>query len=52
MDIEAIKVNALNVFALAATMMPIERWVAIILGITAIVYNVLKIIAWVRNNTK
>lgn len=52
MDIEAIKVNALNVFALAATMMPIERWVAILLGVSAIFYNILKIVAWFKNQTK
>ena len=48
MDIETLKVNLLNVGALMLGMMPVERIVAIIVGITAIVFNVLKIISWFK----
>ena len=52
MDIETIKVNLLNVTALTMTMMPIERVVAVAVGITAIIYNVLKIIGWFTKERK
>ena len=50
MDIDTIRLNALNVFALSLQMMNIERVIAIAVGLTALVYNMMKIITWLKKN--
>jgi len=52
MDLEAIKLNILNVFALSLQMVQIERAIAIAVGITALIYNIMKIYAWLKKNEK
>ena len=51
MNYEAIKLNILNVFALSMSMMDIERWVVLLVGVTALIYNCLKIYKWIQNNS-
>jgi hypothetical protein len=52
MDFETIKLNILNVFALSLQMMQVERLLAIAVGVTALVYNMMKIYSWLKNNGK
>jgi hypothetical protein len=52
MDFEYLKVNILNVAALTINLMPVERIVAIAVGVTALTYNVLKIIKWFQDSKK
>ena len=52
MDIETIKLNVLNVFALSLQMMNVERAIAIAVGLTALVYNCMKIYTWLKRNGK
>lgn len=52
MDIETIKLNILNVFALSLQMMNVERAIAIAVGLTALVYNMMKIISWLKKEGK
>lgn len=52
MDLETIKLNILNIFALSLQMMDIERTIAILVGITALVYNCMKIYKWLKENHK
>jgi len=52
MDIETIKLNIINVFALSLQMMNVERVIAISVGITALVYNLMKIYSWLKANGK
>lgn len=52
MDFETIKLNVLNIFALSLQMMQVERLLAIAVGITALVYNVMKIYSWLKANGK
>lgn len=48
MDLETIKLNVLNVFALSLQMMQVERILAIAVGVTALIYNMMKIYSWVQ----
>ena len=48
MDIDTIRLNALNVFALSLQMMNIERTIAVMVGITALAYNCMKIYSWLK----
>jgi hypothetical protein len=48
MDLETIKLNVLNVFALTLQMMEVERLLAIAVGVTALIYNIMKIYSWVQ----
>lgn len=52
MDLDTIKVNILNVFALTMQMMNVERVLAFAVGVTALVYNILKIYDWLKKNKK
>lgn len=52
MDIETLRLNALNVFALSLQMMDIEKTLAVAVGLTALVYNCMKIITWLKRNGK
>jgi hypothetical protein len=52
MDIETIKLNILNVFALSLQMMQVERILAFAVGVTALIYNLMKIYSWLKNNGK
>lgn len=52
MDIETIKLNVLNIFALSLQMMQVERVIAIAVGVTALVYNCMKIYTWLKANGK
>ena len=52
MDIETIKLNVLNIFALSLQMMQVERVLAIGVGVTALVYNCMKIYTWLKANGK
>ena len=49
MDFETIKLNVLNIFALTLQMMEVERLLAIAVGITALIYNIMKIYSWLTN---
>ena len=49
MELESLKVNLLNITALTLSMMPVERAVAVLVGVTAVFYNILKIISWFRH---
>lgn len=52
MDIETLKLNILNVFALSLQMMQVERVIAILVGVTALIYNCMKIYKWLESNGK
>lgn len=52
MDLETIKLNILNIFALSLQMMDIERTIAIAVGVTALIYNCMKIYKWLKDNNK
>jgi hypothetical protein len=52
MDIETLKLNILNVFALSLQMVNIERSIAIAVGVTALVYNCMKIYSWLKRSGK
>jgi len=52
MDIETIKLNVLNVFALSLQMMQVERILALAVGVTALIYNVMKIYSWIKRNSE
>ena len=52
MDLDTIRLNVLNIFALSMQMMDVERSIAILVGVTALVYNVLKIYSWLKANGK
>ena len=52
MDLDTIRLNVINVFALSLQMMDVEKVVAISVGITALVYNLLKIYSWLKTNGK
>lgn len=49
MKLETLKVNLLNLVALSLNLMPVEKIVAVAVGISALIYNILKIIAWFKN---
>lgn len=50
MDIETLKLNILNIFALTLQMMNVERVLAIGVAVTALIYNLMKIYTWLKNN--
>lgn len=50
MDLDIIKLNVINVFVLYLTFIEINQVITIILGITATLYNLLKIYSWFKNN--
>ena len=52
MDIETLKLNVLNIFALSLQMMNVERAIAIGVGVTALIYNLMKIYSWLKANGK
>ena len=52
MDIETLKLNIINVFALSLQMMQVERIIAMAVGLTALGYNCLKIYSWLKRNGK
>jgi uncharacterized membrane protein YecN with MAPEG domain len=52
MDLETIKLNVLNIFALSLQMMQVERILAFAVGITALIYNVMKIYSWVQKRVE
>jgi len=52
MDIDTIRLNALNAFALSLQMMNIERTIALMVGTTALIYNCMKIYKWLKDNNK
>ena len=52
MDLETVKLNILNIFALSLQMMDIERTIAIAVGVTALIYNCMKIYKWLKDNNK
>ena len=52
MDLDTIRLNVLNIFALSLQWMDIERTIAIAVGITALIYNCMKIYAWLKANGK
>jgi len=52
MDIETLKLNVLNIFALSLQMMNVERVIAIGVGVTALTYNLMKIYSWLKANGK
>jgi len=49
MELETLKVNLLNIAALTLNLMPVERVIAVLVGVTALIYNILKIISWFKN---
>ena len=51
-DLDTIRLNVLNIFALSLQMMDIERTIAILVGVTALIYNVMKIYKWLVDNGK
>lgn len=52
MDLDTIRLNVLNIFALSLQMMNVERAIAIAVGVTALVYNCMKIYSWLKANGK
>lgn len=52
MDIETLKLNVLNIFALSLQMMQVERIIAIGVGVTALIYNCMKIYRWLKDNNR
>lgn len=52
MDLDTIRLNLLNIFALSLQMMNVERIIAIAVGVTALMYNLMKIYSWLKANKK
>mgnify|MGYP003631904637 CR=1 FL=1 len=52
MTFETAKLNFINLAALGVNMMPIEHIFGILAGLTALIYNCLKIYTWFKNRNQ
>ena len=52
MDVDTVRTNAFNAVALSVQYMPVEKTIAILVGISALIYNCLKIYSWLKSNGK
>jgi len=52
MDLDTIRLNVLNIFAISLQMMNVEKVIAVAVGLTALIYNCMKIYSWLKANNK
>lgn len=52
MEFETAKLNIINLVAIGINMMPVEQIFGVLAGITALIYNCLKIYTWFKNRNQ